>query len=93
MCNLFFVASSQLSQRLKMTYKTSTSRIVSSFRPVSAGWRMVREYRGHRDGVWEVNVSHTDAGIIGTASAGNTNSLALLINCFITQLMQYYSGA
>jgi len=31
----------------------------------------VKEYRGHRDGVWEVTAcGRSDAQVIGTASAG-----------------------
>ncbi|KAK2143224.1 hypothetical protein LSH36_863g00028 [Paralvinella palmiformis] len=62
-------AGSQISQKLKLTYKSSTSRIVSSFKPISSGSQLIKEYHGHRDGVWEVNVSHTDSHVIGTASA------------------------
>ena len=67
------IAGSQISQRLKLTYKSSTNRIVSSFKPVSSGCQLMKEYHGHRDGVWEVNVSHTDQHVIGTASAGTLN--------------------
>lgn len=63
---------SQISQKLKLTYKSSTSRIVSSFKPISSGSQLIKEYHGHRDGVWEVNVSHTDSHVIGTASADHT---------------------
>lgn len=63
---------SQISQRLKLTYKTSTSKIVSSFKTTTFGFQTVREFRGHRDGVWEVNVSKLDPQIIGTASADHT---------------------
>lgn len=68
---LSFTAGSQISQRLKLTYKTSTSKIVSSFKTATFGFQTVKEFRGHRDGVWEVNVSKLDPQIIGTASAGN----------------------
>jgi hypothetical protein len=71
---VYFPAGSQISQKLKLTYKSSTSRIVSSFKPISSGCQLIKEYHGHRDGVWEVNVSRTDPHVIGTASAGNDNS-------------------
>ena len=32
--------------------------------------QLVRHYRGHRDGVWEVSVSNGDNPLLGTASAG-----------------------
>ena len=63
-------SASQISQRLKLTYKTSTSKIVSSFKQASQTCVCVREYRGHRDGVWEVTGSRTDPQVIGTAAAG-----------------------
>jgi len=50
---------SLLSQRIKTTYKQSTSKLVSSFRTAAPAYSMVREFRGHRDGVWEVSVSRS----------------------------------
>jgi len=78
----FFTAGSQISQRLKLTYKSSTSKIVSSFKANTFWLQTVKEYRGHRDGVWEVSVcSRPDLQIIATASAGinNLNILKLTI--------------
>lgn len=56
---------SQISEKLRLTYKTSTSKLVSSLKgsgpvvgapqataPPTAGF--VREYEGHRDGIWDV---------------------------------------
>ena len=68
--NMEFTAGSQISQKLKLTYKSSTSKIVSSFKAGNTACQLNREFRGHRDGVWEVNVSRSDPQIIGTASAG-----------------------
>ena len=67
---LSFSAGSQISQKLKLTYKTSTSKIVSSFKTATPGFKMVRDFRGHRDGVWEVAACKLDHQVIGTASAG-----------------------
>ncbi|XP_064613424.1 WD repeat-containing protein 37-like [Liolophura sinensis] len=67
--------SSQLSQKIKTTYKVSTSKIVSSFRAPSAGMSLVREYRGHRDGVWEVSVARSGHKVLGTASADHSARL------------------
>ena len=63
-------AGSQISQKLKLTYKTSTSKIVSSFRASTSASQVVRDFRGHRDGVWEVTVSRTEPRVVATASAG-----------------------
>jgi hypothetical protein len=65
-----FPAASQISQKIKTTYKASTSKLVSSFRTTSPAYAQVRNYRGHRDGVWEVSVSRAANQVLGTASAG-----------------------
>lgn len=65
-------SASQISQKIKSTYKVSTSRIVSSFRNPSPIYAVAREYRGHRDGLWEVTVARSDQQLIGTASADHT---------------------
>ena len=70
-------AGSEISKKLKLTYKTSTSKLVSSFRAASTAYQQVREFRGHRDGVWEVNTSKSDSQVIGTASAGNVKHVNL----------------
>lgn len=72
---LFFVftAASQISQKIKTTYKASTSKFVSSFRNSSLLFSVVRKFEGHRDGIWEVMVSrasHPGQQVLGTASAG-----------------------
>ncbi|CAL1531207.1 unnamed protein product [Lymnaea stagnalis] len=67
---------SQLSQRIKTTYKQSTSKLVSSFRTPNPVYSVVKHFRGHRDGVWEVSVSrsHTHQ-VIGTASADHSGRI------------------
>lgn len=69
--------SSQTAQIIKTTHKlkAQTSKIVSSFKAPSMGCQLVREYRGHRDGVWEVSVARTGQALIGTASADHTARL------------------
>ncbi|CAG5895589.1 unnamed protein product [Menidia menidia] len=96
-------STSQLSQKLKTTYKASTSKrshtfqdklggarnfgvatwelwggdswIVSSFK-ATAGSRalcqLLREYVGHRDGIWDLSVTRTQPVVLGTASAVNS---------------------
>ena len=73
---VFFTAGSHISQKLKLTYKTSTSKLVSSFKGAPSGSQLVCMFSGHRDGVWEVNASKVDGRIIGTASAGNHQGAA-----------------
>lgn len=73
--HLFFIltAASQISQKIKTTYKASTSKFVSSFRNSSLLFSVVRKFEGHRDGIWEVMVSrasHPGQQVLGTASAG-----------------------
>uniref|UniRef100_A0A8P4GH08 WD repeat-containing protein 37 n=1 Tax=Dicentrarchus labrax TaxID=13489 RepID=A0A8P4GH08_DICLA len=68
-------STSQLSQKLKTTYKASTSKIVSSFK-ATAGSRAVcqllKEYVGHRDGIWDLSVTRNPPVVLGTASAVNS---------------------
>uniref|UniRef100_A0A674DNW2 WD repeat-containing protein 37 n=1 Tax=Salmo trutta TaxID=8032 RepID=A0A674DNW2_SALTR len=65
-------STSQLSQKLKTTYKASTSKIVSSFKATTsrAVCQLVKEYVGHRDGIWDLSVTRTQPVVLGTASAG-----------------------
>uniref|UniRef100_A0A8C4WW67 WD repeat-containing protein 37 n=1 Tax=Eptatretus burgeri TaxID=7764 RepID=A0A8C4WW67_EPTBU len=70
-------ATSQLSQKLKTTYKASTSKIVSSFKATTtrAVCQLVRQYLGHRDGIWDVATTRVVPVILGTASADHTAML------------------
>uniref|UniRef100_A0A8C9SNX8 WD repeat-containing protein 37 n=1 Tax=Scleropages formosus TaxID=113540 RepID=A0A8C9SNX8_SCLFO len=70
-------STSQLSQKLKTTYKASTSKIVSSFKATTsrAVCQLVREYVGHRDGIWDVSVSRLHPVVLGTASADHSAAL------------------
>ncbi|XP_078488620.1 WD repeat-containing protein 37 [Ciona intestinalis] len=64
------ISSSQLSQRLKTTYKTGTSKLVSSFKPsANVICKAVQEFRGHKDGIWDVSSSQVNVNIAGSASA------------------------
>uniref|UniRef100_H0YRF5 WD repeat-containing protein 37 n=1 Tax=Taeniopygia guttata TaxID=59729 RepID=H0YRF5_TAEGU len=67
-------STSQLSQKLKTTYKASTSKIVSSFKTTTsrAICQLLKEYVGHRDGIWDVSVAKTQPVVLGTASADHT---------------------
>ncbi|XP_061550524.1 WD repeat-containing protein 37-like isoform X1 [Phycodurus eques] len=70
-------STSQLSQKLKTTYKASTSKIVSSFKATTsrAVCQLLREYVGHRDGIWDLSVTRTQPTVLGTASADHTAML------------------
>ncbi|RXN11923.1 WD repeat-containing 37 isoform X1 [Labeo rohita] len=67
-------STSQLSQKLKTTYKASTSKIVSSFKATTsrAVCQLVKEYVGHRDGIWDLAVTRVQPLVLGTASAVNS---------------------
>jgi len=62
---------------------------VSSFKNNTFGLQAVKEYRGHRDGVWEVTAcGRSDVLVIGTASAGvsflqHTAAVCCFIFCFV----------
>lgn len=62
------------SQKLKTAHKlkAQTSKIVSSFKAPSANCNLIKEYVGHRDGVWDVAVGKPGQPVIGTASADHT---------------------
>ncbi|KAK3853554.1 hypothetical protein Pcinc_039913 [Petrolisthes cinctipes] len=64
----------QSSQKVKAANKlrVQTSKIVSSFKNDTVSCRMVREYVGHRDGVWDVAVSRVGTPVLTTASADQT---------------------
>lgn len=51
--------------------KAQTSRIVSSFKTQSVVSSVVREFSGHKDGVWQI-AAKAGQPIIGTASADHT---------------------
>nr|CAD7434181.1 unnamed protein product [Timema monikensis] len=62
------------SQKVKTAHKlkAQTSKIVSSFKGPTVSCSLVREFTGHKDGIWEVNVARPGQPIIGTASADHT---------------------
>ncbi|KAM9332148.1 WD repeat-containing protein 37-like isoform 1-T2 [Pholidichthys leucotaenia] len=85
-------STSQLSQKLKTTYKASTSKIVSSFK-ATAGSRalcqLLKEYVGHRDGIWDLSVTRTQPVVLGTASADHS---ALLWSIETGKCLLKYAG-
>ncbi|XP_022912996.1 WD repeat-containing protein 37 [Onthophagus taurus] len=66
--------SSTSSQKLKTAHKlkAQTSKIVSSFKAPQFSCGLVKEYIGHKDGVWEVSVARPGQPLIGTASADHS---------------------
>ncbi|KAF4518979.1 hypothetical protein B566_EDAN007767 [Ephemera danica] len=70
----FSVSHQSSSQRLKAAtkLKAQTSKIVSSFKGTLVTCALLREFSGHRDGVWEVSCGRPGQPIIGTASADHT---------------------
>jgi len=70
------LSSSQISQKLKTTYKSGTSKLVSSFKPNNnVVSKLVQTYVGHVDGILEIDSSPVDFDIIATASADQTAKL------------------
>jgi len=55
--------------------KAQTSKIVSSFKTSAVSCAFVREYKGHRDGIWDVCVSNVNSPLVGTASADRTAAI------------------
>lgn len=66
--------SSTSSQKLKTAHKlkAQTSKIVSSFKAPQFNCNLVKEYIGHKDGVWEVSVARPGQPLLGTASADHS---------------------
>lgn len=62
------------SQKSKTAHKlkAQTSKIVSSFKTPSFNCTLVKDYSGHKDGVWEVSVARPGVPVIGTASADHS---------------------
>ncbi|XP_075222576.1 WD repeat domain 37 [Lycorma delicatula] len=62
------------SQKLKTAHKlkAQTSKIVSSFKGPTVACVLVREFSGHRDGVWDVAVARAGQPLIGTAATDHT---------------------
>ena len=52
--------------------KAHTSKIVSSFKTPSLSCSLVKEYKGHKDGIWDISVSRLGHPLVGTASADKT---------------------
>ncbi|XP_011500960.1 PREDICTED: WD repeat-containing protein 37 isoform X2 [Ceratosolen solmsi marchali] len=73
--------------------KVQTSKIVSSFKNPTMTCSMQKEYRGHKDGVWEVSVGRIGQLVITTASADHTARVWGIDSCRC--LLQYtgHSGS
>lgn len=89
------------SQKVKASHKlrVQTSKIVSSFKAPTFTCQLVREFTGHKDGIWDVTSVRPGQALIGTASAGmykNSNSwlvlVLFLINLIILGLIPTYQG-
>ncbi|XP_026147498.1 WD repeat-containing protein 37-like [Mastacembelus armatus] len=85
-------STSQLSQKLKTTYKASTSKIVSSFKATTGSrdlCQLLKEYVGHRDGIWDLSITRTQPVVLGTASADHS---ALLWSIETGKCLLKYAG-
>lgn len=67
---LFLVSTSGQKNKTAHKLKAQTSKIVSSFKAPQFAFGLIREYIGHKDGIWEVSVARPGIPVIGTASAG-----------------------
>ncbi|XP_060533348.1 WD repeat-containing protein 37 [Cylas formicarius] len=82
---------SSSSQKSKTAHKlkAQTSKIVSSFKAPQLSCGLVKEYGGHKDGVWEVSVARPGVPVIGTASADHT---ACVWNIESSRCLLQYQG-
>jgi len=70
------LSSSHISQKLKTTYKSGTSKLVSSFKPASnVICKISQELHGHKDGVLDVSSNPFDSNLVGSASSDQTAKL------------------
>ncbi|CAH2094467.1 unnamed protein product [Euphydryas editha] len=62
------------SQKVKASHKlkVQTSKIVSSFKAPTYNCQLIREFTGHKDGIWDVCTARPGQALIGTASADHT---------------------
>ncbi|XP_045453166.1 WD repeat-containing protein 37 [Melitaea cinxia] len=62
------------SQKVKASHKlkVQTSKIVSSFKAPTYNCQLIREFTGHKDGIWDVSTARPNQSLIGTASADHT---------------------
>ncbi|GBP03911.1 WD repeat-containing protein 37 [Eumeta japonica] len=65
------------SQKVKTSHKlrVQTSKIVSSFKAPTFNCQLVREFTGHKDGIWDVSTARPGQALVGTASADHTASV------------------
>ncbi|KAF7277875.1 hypothetical protein GWI33_009129 [Rhynchophorus ferrugineus] len=82
---------SSSSQKSKTAHKlkAQTSKIVSSFKAPNYSCGLVKEYLGHKDGVWEVSVARPGVPVFGTASADHT---ACIWSIESTRCLLQYQG-
>lgn len=66
------VFKSKAAAKTRHKLKQHTSKIVSSFKTPSLTCTLVKEYGGHRDGLWDIAVSRLGHPLVGTASADKT---------------------
>lgn len=92
---IFLAISGNPAHKVKASHKlkAQTSKIVSSFKNPTMTCNMVKEYRGHRDGIWEVSMGRSGQPIIATASADHTAKIWGMDSCRC--LLQYtgHSGS
>lgn len=81
---------SEISKKIRTTYKQSTSRLVSSLRPAqpppAAQLTLGLRLNGHRDGLWDVSARQ---GLVASASADGT---ACLWSAHSGQCLLQYAG-
>lgn len=70
----------------------SVPQIVSSFKATTsrAVCQLVKEYVGHRDGIWDLAVTRIQPLVLGTASAGKSATTTLIISLILIQLRLFF---
>lgn len=67
--------------------------IVSSFKATTtrAVCQLVKEYVGHRDGIWDLSITRTQPVVLGTASAGTSWVIHLVWGLFYHPFLLLFS--
>lgn len=74
---IYLTVTQSNSQKVKTSHKlkVQTSKIVSSFKAPTYNCQLIKEFTGHKDGIWDVSTALPGQALIGTASAGKLKTI------------------
>uniref|UniRef100_A0A3P9NJR0 WD repeat-containing protein 37 n=1 Tax=Poecilia reticulata TaxID=8081 RepID=A0A3P9NJR0_POERE len=77
---------------VQVVFENTSSQIVSSFKATTGSralCQLLKEYIGHRDGIWDLSITRTQPVVLGTASADHS---ALLWSIETGKCLLRYAG-